>query len=159
MNAAVNFEAPFQFDDMVSCVCNKFARLTPPDVRLFFKLPGYNNFTLQNDVDAENMISLARSLRLQCIDVIIQLRDVLDADRIGIPVHNAQTVPCHTEGTNDESDIEDDEDLLGNFCPHVEKVFLSTPWANGVRHVGQSFEGGAGEFRMVLRKFVVECGF
>ncbi|KAL7246059.1 hypothetical protein ACSBR2_001230 [Camellia fascicularis] len=36
---------------------------------------------------------------------------------------------------------------------------MSTPWANGITHVGQSFEGGAVEFRNVLRKYAVECGF
>ncbi|XP_028055569.1 uncharacterized protein LOC114259743 [Camellia sinensis] len=36
---------------------------------------------------------------------------------------------------------------------------MSAPWANGITHVGQSFEGGATEFRNVLRKYAVECGF
>ncbi|KAL7262778.1 hypothetical protein ACSBR1_001021 [Camellia fascicularis] len=39
------------------------------------------------------------------------------------------------------------------------KVFIFAPWANGFTHIGQHFEGGASEFRNVLRKYAVECGF
>ncbi|KAL7250236.1 hypothetical protein ACSBR1_012268 [Camellia fascicularis] len=55
--------------------------------------------------------------------------------------------------------IEDDVDLLPNYCPHEEKTFLSAPWANGITHVGQSFEGSAQDFWTVLCKYAVECGF
>ncbi|KAL7184569.1 hypothetical protein ACSBR2_026677 [Camellia fascicularis] len=105
------------------------------------------------------MISLARSFCLQCIDVVIQLQESRDADNAGSPIHSLQTVPCHTTGVFDDSDMDDEQDLLENFCPHIDKVFLSAPWANGIQHVGQSFEGGAFEFRNVLRKYAVECGF
>ncbi|KAL7174554.1 hypothetical protein ACSBR2_033738 [Camellia fascicularis] len=55
--------------------------------------------------------------------------------------------------------MDDEQDLLAKYCLHVEKVFLSAPWANDIRHVSQSFERGAAEFRTVLRKYAVECGF
>ncbi|KAL7166480.1 hypothetical protein ACSBR2_037200 [Camellia fascicularis] len=48
------------------------------------------------------------------------------------------------QGVLDESDMDDEDDLLAKFCPYVDKVFLSAQWANGIQHVGQSFEGGAG---------------
>ncbi|KAL7220746.1 hypothetical protein ACSBR2_013605 [Camellia fascicularis] len=41
----------------------------------------------------------------------------------------------------------------------LKKVFLSAPWANGLSHIGQHFEGGASKFHIVLRKYAVECGF
>ncbi|XP_028103609.1 uncharacterized protein LOC114302737 [Camellia sinensis] len=159
VNAAINLQAPFRFDDMVNCACEKFPGLTPAQVCLFFKILGYNNFILHNDVDVESMVSLAWSFRLQCIDVIIQLQESRDADNAGSPVHNLQTVPCHTAGVFDDSDMDDEQELLENFCPHIDKVFLSAPWANGIQHVGQSFQGGASKFRNVLRKYAVECGF
>ncbi|KAL7205665.1 hypothetical protein ACSBR2_018567 [Camellia fascicularis] len=56
-------------------------------------------------------------------------------------------------------DIDSDVNLLPNYCPHDEKTFLSAIWANQITHVGQSFEGGAHKFRIVLCKYVVECGF
>ncbi|KAL7176582.1 hypothetical protein ACSBR2_030005 [Camellia fascicularis] len=76
MNIAINLQAPFQFDDVVGRACEKFDGLTPADVCLFFKIPDYNNFTLQNDVDVENMVCLARCFRLQCIDVLIQVEQL-----------------------------------------------------------------------------------
>ncbi|GMP96448.1 hypothetical protein CsSME_00045096 [Camellia sinensis var. sinensis] len=70
-NAAVNLQAPFRYHDLVNRACGNFSGLTSENVSLFFEMPGYNNFTLQNDVDMENMVSLERSFRLQCVDVII----------------------------------------------------------------------------------------
>ncbi|KAL7176792.1 hypothetical protein ACSBR2_030190 [Camellia fascicularis] len=103
---------------------------------------GYNNFTLQNDIDIDNMVCLARSFRLDHIDVIIQSRITQGAVDM------------------DESDIDDDQqDLLPKFCPHAGKVFLSAQWVHGITHGGQSFEGGANEFRSILLKYAVECGF
>ncbi|KAL7225422.1 hypothetical protein ACSBR1_020736 [Camellia fascicularis] len=55
--------------------------------------------------------------------------------------------------------MEDDVNLLPNYCPHEEKTFLSAPWANGITHVGQSFKGGVQDFRTILCKYAVECGF
>ncbi|KAL7253599.1 hypothetical protein ACSBR1_008019 [Camellia fascicularis] len=157
VNAAINLQAPFRFHDMVNCACEKFPGLTPAQVCLFFKIPGYNNLILHNDVDVENMVSLARSFRLQCIDIIIQLQESRDADNVGSPVHSLQTVPYHTAEVFDDSDMDDKQDLLEKFYPHIDKVFLFAPWANGIQHVGQSFEGAASEFRNVLRNEHI-CG-
>ncbi|KAL7234162.1 hypothetical protein ACSBR1_017703 [Camellia fascicularis] len=158
-NVVVNLQALFRYHDLVNHVCGNFLGLTTENVCLFFKIPGYNNFTLKNDIDMENMASLVWSFRLQCFDVIIQLRDVEDADNIDSPPHNARTVSCQMYGPFDEMDVDDEQDLLAKFCPHVEKVFLPVSWANGIQHVGQSFEGGAIEFRTVLCKYAIECGF
>ncbi|KAL7249074.1 hypothetical protein ACSBR1_011273 [Camellia fascicularis] len=158
-NAAVNLQAPFRYHDLVNHVCGNFLGLIADNVCLFFKILGYNNFMLKNDVNMENMVSLARSFRLQCVDVIIHLQDIEDPDNIDSPPHNAQTVPCQMYGPFDETDMDDEQDSLAKFCPHVDKVFLSASWANKIQHVGQSFEGGAVEFRTVLCKYAVECGF
>ncbi|THF98740.1 hypothetical protein TEA_017812 [Camellia sinensis var. sinensis] len=56
MNAAIKLQFPFQFDDLVNSVCQNFDGLTHADVCFFFKIPGYNSFKLQNDIDMENMI-------------------------------------------------------------------------------------------------------
>ncbi|KAL7225578.1 hypothetical protein ACSBR1_020863 [Camellia fascicularis] len=55
--------------------------------------------------------------------------------------------------------MDDVDDLLAKFFPHVNKVFFSAQWANGIQRIGQSFEGGADELRSVLCKYAVECGF
>ncbi|GMP65122.1 hypothetical protein CsSME_00026070 [Camellia sinensis var. sinensis] len=90
---------------------------------LFFKIPGYNNFTLQND-EMDNMVSLARFFRLQCIDVVIQLQDDQDAENIGSLLCNVQSVTRQMTGKSDESDVHDEPDLLAKFCPYVDKVFF-----------------------------------
>ncbi|THG22498.1 hypothetical protein TEA_027733 [Camellia sinensis var. sinensis] len=126
-NAVVNLQAPFRYHDLVNHVYGNFLGLTAENVCLFFKIPYYNNFTLKNDVDIENMVSLVRSFPLQCVDVIIQLQDVEDANNIDSPPHNSQTVPCQTYGPFDEMDVNDEQDLLAKFCPHV-----SASWANEI---------------------------
>ncbi|KAL7167190.1 hypothetical protein ACSBR2_037795 [Camellia fascicularis] len=138
-NAAIKLQFPFRFEDLVTCVRQNFDGLIHVDVCFFFKIPGYNSFKLQNDINVENMVSLARSFRLGHIDVVIQTQFAWGRRRVK---------------NDDEQD-----DVLPKFYPHVNKVFMSAPWANGITHVGQSFEGGAAEFRNVLHKYVVEYGF
>ncbi|XP_028098384.1 uncharacterized protein LOC114298078, partial [Camellia sinensis] len=60
---------------------------------------------------------------------------------------------------NDQGESDDEVDLLPDFCPHKNKVLLTESWTRGLTHVGQCFEGGAHEFRMVLCKYAVEFGF
>ncbi|KAL7192047.1 hypothetical protein ACSBR2_023988 [Camellia fascicularis] len=81
-------------------------------------------------------------------------------------VHNADCgndILCiHTHGFKQcigTSGIDYDINLLPNYCRHEEHIYLSAPWATGITHVGQSFEGGAQDFRTVLCKYAVECGF
>ncbi|XP_028082628.1 uncharacterized protein LOC114283957 [Camellia sinensis] len=160
MNAAIKLYFPYRFDDLLNCVCGKFDGLIDANVSMFFKMSGYNNFTLQNDIDIDNMVCLAWSFQLDHIDVIIQSRITQGADDIGdaTPIPLADT--CNLHVLADESDIDDDQqDLLPKFCPHADKVFLSAQWVHGMTHIEQSFEGGANEFRSVLRKYAVECGF
>ncbi|GMP47790.1 hypothetical protein CsSME_00015373 [Camellia sinensis var. sinensis] len=122
MKVVINLQVPFRFDDVVSRVCEKFDGLTPANVCLYFKMPGYDNFILQNDVDVANMVCLARSFRLQCIDVFIEVQHAPDGDNAN---NQLQTAHCHPTDVFDESDMDDEDDLLAKFCPHVEKVFLS----------------------------------
>ncbi|XP_028066080.1 uncharacterized protein LOC114269020 [Camellia sinensis] len=106
------------------------------------------------------MVCLARSFRLDHIDVIIQSRIMQDADDIGDATPNPRADTCNLPVLADESDIDDDQqDLPPKFCPHADKVFLSVQWVHGITLVRQSFEGGANEFRSVLRKYAIECGF
>ncbi|KAL7240252.1 hypothetical protein ACSBR2_006003 [Camellia fascicularis] len=72
-NVVYNLMAPYTFEDLVNFLCDKFVGLTPANVCLFFKIPRYNNFSLQNDVDMQNMVHLAHSFRLQLIDIIIEV--------------------------------------------------------------------------------------
>ncbi|KAL7226500.1 hypothetical protein ACSBR1_021579 [Camellia fascicularis] len=156
----MKLQFPFRFDDMVNSVYQNFDGLTHDDVCLFFKILGYNRFKLQNDIDMENMVSLARSFRLGHIDVVVETRCMQSSNSFGDANRKPCDVTFSTPRKGYESDDDDEQDdLLANFCPHVDKVYMSAQWANGITHVGQSFEGGAAEFRNVLCKYAVECGF
>ncbi|KAL7210520.1 hypothetical protein ACSBR1_031972 [Camellia fascicularis] len=136
-----------------------FKDLNPGKLLFFYKIPGYNEFTLQNNVDMDNMLCLARSFRLQIVDVVVKQTDD-EFTRIqshSQPVNGTDS-PVRCSGF-DNFDIDDEVDLLETFCPHNDKVFILESWARGFTHIGQQFGGGVIEFRNVLRKYVVQCDF
>ncbi|KAL7181641.1 hypothetical protein ACSBR1_040521 [Camellia fascicularis] len=158
-NVAYTLQPPYQFAALVDFVCSKFDGLLPGEIILFYKIPGHNNFMLQNDVDMRNLVCLAHAFCLQLIDVIHE-QGWAEVSSPIVDEHLTSNMNVHN-GMNSLNgmDMDDDLDLLPTFCLHTEKVFLSAPWANGFTHIGQHFEGGASEFRIMLRKYAVECGF
>ncbi|XP_028126579.1 uncharacterized protein LOC114323234 [Camellia sinensis] len=54
--------------------------------------------------------------------------------------------------------IDEEADLLP-ICQYTGKVSLLADWVCGITNIGQCFEGGAGEFRKVLSKYAIKCGF
>ncbi|KAL7175011.1 hypothetical protein ACSBR2_028752 [Camellia fascicularis] len=122
MNAAIKLYFPYRFDDLLNCVCGKFDGLIDANVSMFFKMSRYNNFTLQNDIDIDNMVCLARSFRLDQIDVIIQSLITQGAIDIGDATPTPRADTCNLLVLADELDIDDDQqDLLPKFCPHADK--------------------------------------
>ncbi|XP_028065541.1 uncharacterized protein LOC114268558 [Camellia sinensis] len=158
-NVAYNLQSSNTFAEVVDYVCSKFSGLLPGNFELFYKIRGYNNFSLQNDVDLKNMVCLTRSFQLQLIDVVIEQHPRRDDNTPAIDPMIIQDQGTTGDALLNDFGMDDEVDLLQSFCPHKEKVFLSAPWAKGFTHIGQHFEGGASEFRNVLRKYVVECGF
>ncbi|KAL7189291.1 hypothetical protein ACSBR1_039020 [Camellia fascicularis] len=158
-NVAYNPQPPHTYDKLVEFVCSKFKDLNPGKLLFFYKIPGYNEFTLQNNVDMDNMLCLVRSFRLQIVDVVVKQTndDVTRIQSHSQPVNGTDSlVRC---SGFDNFDMDDEVDLLETFCPHNDKLFISESWARGFTHIGQQFEGGAVEFRNVLRKYAVQCGF
>ncbi|KAK9273681.1 hypothetical protein L1049_018491 [Liquidambar formosana] len=49
--------------------------------------------------------------------------------------------------------------MLSKYCHHEPKILLTANWAQAIREVGQSFEGGVNEFRRVLKMYSMEVGF
>ncbi|XP_028075710.1 uncharacterized protein LOC114277948 [Camellia sinensis] len=156
-NAVLRIHQAFTFKQLIDVVCDKFDIMERELVCLLFSIPGYNKFKVDSDDDFQNMFLLAKSFGLQHIDVIIQVRDNGSATQRGLPVSHddgeCETVDMRT------ADMEDRTDLLATYCPHRTKTYLSAGWAFGITHVGQIFPGGAHEFRTVLCKYAVECGF
>ncbi|CAL5347297.1 unnamed protein product [Camellia sinensis] len=90
------------------------------------------------------MVLLAKSMGVQHVEVVVELKgDIGQSSSLGLL----------------RVGVEDEIDALRRFCHHKEKVLLSAPWANGITHVGQRFVGGAQEFRDVLCKYAIQCGF
>ncbi|GMP78061.1 hypothetical protein CsSME_00034136 [Camellia sinensis var. sinensis] len=125
-NVAYNLKPSYAFVELVNFVCDKFVGLTPGNICLFFKMPGYNNFSLQNDVDMENMVHLAHSFRLQLIDVMVQLRGCVSVTSNDDFVNDNPIPP--TGGVKRSVrmvDVDYNADLLPTYCPHDENTFLS----------------------------------
>ncbi|THG10103.1 hypothetical protein TEA_021673 [Camellia sinensis var. sinensis] len=110
---------------------------TPGEVLLFYKITGYNNFALQNNVDMHNMVCLARAFHLQLVDIIIeQHRGKGKGRRVDGPSNpraNSDDVVLRRSAV----DIDDDVDLLPTFCSNNDKAFLSASWATGSIYIGQ----------------------
>ncbi|KAL7215301.1 hypothetical protein ACSBR1_027465 [Camellia fascicularis] len=103
------------------------------------------------------MLSLAKSFGLDHMDVLIQMRNNVSGSQLGLAGS-----PCDGPSNITDwwmADMEDRTDLLLDYCPHKKKTFLSAGWVFGITNVGQSLLGGAHEFRTVLCKYAVECGF
>ncbi|KAL7247465.1 hypothetical protein ACSBR2_002388 [Camellia fascicularis] len=128
-NVAYNPQPPHTYDKLVKFICSKFKELTLGKLLFFYKIPGYNEFTLQNVVDMENMLCLARSFRLQIVDMVVK-------QNVGVNTwiqSNDQSVNetySHSRlSVLDNLDMDDEVDLLQTFCPHNDKVFISKSWA------------------------------
>ncbi|GMP38806.1 hypothetical protein CsSME_00009928 [Camellia sinensis var. sinensis] len=124
-NVAYNLKPPYAFVELVTFVCDKFDGLMLGNIGLFFMILGYNNFSLQNDVDMQNMVRLAHSFRLHLIDVMIQLRscvsvasndDFVDDNPIP-PTGGVKRSVCMV-------DMDYDVDLLQSYCPHDEMFLI-----------------------------------
>ncbi|XP_028110758.1 uncharacterized protein LOC114309248 [Camellia sinensis] len=120
-NVAYNSQSPHTYDKLAEFVCSKFKELTPGNILFFFKIPGYNEFTLQNDVDVENMLCLAWSFQLHVVDVVVK-------QNLGVDTwiqSNNQSVSgklsLHRPSELDNFEIDDEVDLLQTFCPHNDK--------------------------------------
>lgn len=126
-------------------------------VYFLFTIPGYNKFKVDCDDDVQNMLSLAKSFGLEHIDALIHVGSNASGIQCGVTV-SPDDVGCETMDWR-IADMEDRTDLLSSYCPHKKKTFLFAGWTLGITYVGQSFLGGAHEFRTVLCKYAVECGF
>ncbi|XP_028070650.1 uncharacterized protein LOC114273084 [Camellia sinensis] len=102
------------------------------------------------------MLCLAKSFGLNHFDVLIQIQDVpVGGNYGGAYCNEGQTLNFG----NRTFGMDDQTDLLPKYYPNKSKTFLSAQWAFRITHVGQCFVGGANEFREILCKYAVECGF
>ncbi|KAL7201476.1 hypothetical protein ACSBR1_033223 [Camellia fascicularis] len=159
INATYNLRDHGTFAKLVDFLCSKFSGIGPHNVGLSYKIPGLNSFTLQDDVDLQNLVTLARSFGLKHVCVLIDQHGGLDSVRAYGEQHNMQPNPVSGIIVNDQGESDNKVDLLPDFCPHNNKVLLTESWARGLTHVKQCFEGGAHEFQTILCKYAVQFGF
>ncbi|KAL7190405.1 hypothetical protein ACSBR2_022641 [Camellia fascicularis] len=153
-NVVIRLHQALTFADLISGICGKFEGLDSEMVVLFIKVHGYNKFCVLCDEDVRNMFSLAKSFGLNHVDVIIQLRNGGDGgDEVCMADTGSKAPGYGMFGLDDRTN------LLQLYCQHRSKTYLSAGWASGVTNVGQCFIGGADEFRTVLSKYAIECGF
>ncbi|KAL7228754.1 hypothetical protein ACSBR2_007449 [Camellia fascicularis] len=145
------------FEQLVKGVCGKFDGLVPGFIFFLFDISGYNKFKVDSDDDVHNMFSLARSFGLEHIDVIIQTKGY--GSGIGCGVADSRNGEVFPKNDGLRCDMEDQIDLLPLYCTHKSKMFLSVVWTFSITHVGQFFGGDTNEFRRILCKYAVECGF
>ncbi|KAK9291102.1 hypothetical protein L1049_009289 [Liquidambar formosana] len=108
---------------------------------------------LRSDYDLNTLISFACSSGLE---------------HVNVSVHNGPFIPQieYDSGSQEnDSTIEwssgpqDGADMLSKYCHHEPKILLTASWAQAIREVGQSFEGGVNEFRRALKMYSMEVGF
>ncbi|CAL5337493.1 unnamed protein product [Camellia sinensis] len=110
------------------------------DCHMFRTISSSNHTT----EEFQNMLLLVKSMGVQHVEIVVELKsDIGQSSSLGLV----------------RVGVEEEIDALRRFCHHKEKVLLSAPWANGITHVGQRFVGGAQEFRDVLCKYAIQCGF
>ncbi|KAL7171998.1 hypothetical protein ACSBR2_031650 [Camellia fascicularis] len=97
------------------------------------------------------MLYASRSFGLDHIDIHVGQRGASRGIKRRNGVNNVLD-DIVTDGREMATYIDEGADLLPNFCQHTRKVY-------GITNIGQCFEGGAGEFRKVLNKYAIKCGF
>ncbi|KAK9292967.1 hypothetical protein L1049_020949 [Liquidambar formosana] len=119
---------------------------------VYFTVPGHACCMLECDSDIQNMFKLVCSIGIDRVDVAIYEHSIITQDvtfKRGENHSVLQRVDC----------IDNEANMLSNYCRHEKKVLLSASWVDGIRQVGQGFEGGVDEFRMALLKYPIEVRF
>ncbi|XP_028060481.1 uncharacterized protein LOC114264072 [Camellia sinensis] len=114
---------------------------------------------MSNDVDMENMFSIARSIGVTHINVAIDSQNEVDylirGNQFDGTISANQMDPNIEQLPSPKTNV----DLLPNYCRHSEKTLMTVDWSHDISHVGQCFERGVAAFRLVLSKYAIKCGF
>ncbi|KAL7239474.1 hypothetical protein ACSBR2_005387 [Camellia fascicularis] len=86
------------------------------------------------------MLRLARSFRLDHIDVDVVVCGAAQGIKRGGSLAHGHD-DTGVDGGEMVTNIDEEADLLPNFCQHAGKVLLSADWAGGITHIKQCFEG------------------
>ncbi|KAL7259528.1 hypothetical protein ACSBR1_005424 [Camellia fascicularis] len=95
---------------------------------------------MESEANFENMLCLARSFRLDHIDVDVVVCGAAQGIKCGGSLAHGHD-DTGVDGGKMVTNIDEETDLLPNFCQHAGKVLLSVDWAGGITHIKQCFEG------------------
>ncbi|KAF7133047.1 hypothetical protein RHSIM_Rhsim09G0046100 [Rhododendron simsii] len=133
----------------------QWSDLDPDSIILNYSLNDTEHIILDNDDDLTTMFQNAEHAGID--DIIITVRDGAKFFMVEA-VKFTPTAKSDT-GKGKQTMIVDDDDVIPSFCSHKKVKLLSSDWSDGITAVGQRFEGGASDFKNVLRKFAIERGF
>ncbi|KAG5515136.1 hypothetical protein RHGRI_036244 [Rhododendron griersonianum] len=153
--AAIRMNRGHDFGTIIHKICARWSDLDPDSVILNYSLKDTEHIILDNDDDLTTMFQNAELAGID--DIMITVRDgarfFMDEVVQVTPIAKSDT------GKGKQILIVDDDDAIPSFCSHKKVKLLSSDWSDGITAVGQRFEGGASDFKNVLRKFAIERGF
>ncbi|KAF7143491.1 hypothetical protein RHSIM_Rhsim05G0009100 [Rhododendron simsii] len=152
--AAIRMNRGHDFSTVIHKICARWSDLDPDSVILNYSLNDTEHIILDNDDDLTTMFQNAEHAGID--DIMITVRD-------GAKFFVDEAVQVTTTVKSDTSKgkqtmIVDDDDIIPSFCSHKKVKLLSFDWSDGITAVGQRFEGGASDFKNVLRKYAIERG-
>ncbi|KAG5534952.1 hypothetical protein RHGRI_022909 [Rhododendron griersonianum] len=154
--AAIRITRGQDFGTLVQKICERWSDLDPESVIMNYSLVGEEDMILDNDDDMVTMFGLAQSRGLE--DIMVNVKDgAKDFTNDTIEVGNKKSdIASSSKGK--QVIVYEDEDVIPQFCSHKKVKLLTSDWSEGITTVGQIFEGGALEFKSVLRKYAIERG-
>ncbi|KAF7112424.1 hypothetical protein RHSIM_RhsimUnG0230700 [Rhododendron simsii] len=153
--AAIRMNRGHDFSTVIHKICARWSDLDPDSVILNYSLNDTEHIILDNDDDLTTMFQNAEHAGID--DIMITVRDGAKF----FMAEDVQVTPTakSNTGKGKQTMIVDDDDVIPSFCSHKKVKLLSSDWSDGITTVGQRFEGGASDFKNVLRKFAIERGF
>ncbi|KAG5515989.1 hypothetical protein RHGRI_036882 [Rhododendron griersonianum] len=152
--AAIRMNRGYDFSTVIHKICARWSNLDPDSVILNYSLNDTEHIILDNDDDLTTMFQNAELAGID--DIMITVKDgaklFMDEAVQVTPTAKSDT------GKGKHTMIVDDDDVIPSFCSHKKVKLLSSDWSDGITAVGQRFEGGASDFKNVLRKFAIERG-
>ncbi|KAI8542103.1 hypothetical protein RHMOL_Rhmol08G0113000 [Rhododendron molle] len=153
--AAIRINRGHDFSTVIHKITARWSDLDADSVILNYSLNDTEHIILDNDDDLTTMLQNAELAGID--DIMITVRD--GATFFSNEAVQVTPTAKFDTGKGKQIMIVDDDDVIPSFCSHKKVKLLSSDWSDGITTVGQRFEGGASEFKNVLRKFAIERGF
>ncbi|OVA05677.1 hypothetical protein BVC80_263g1 [Macleaya cordata] len=123
-------------------LCQKWSSLSPLSIELSFLRDGKKNL-IETDAELQSLAAYVFAKKLNTFDIIVGV------------VESACNALVYSEACNSSSSCVQNYDEQGE----VRQPLKSSYWATLLDSVGQTFPGGAEQFRTTLLKYSIETGF